>query len=191
MNAERIGSILGGVFAISGFIPYIYGIFTKQVKPSKVSWIIWVALDGLTLAGMLATHTVNGQLLGAVLGSIAIILITLRTGDNSWTRKEKLYLLGGVAGLAVWRATSNPLHAIMISLAVVALGAVPTVEKAWKDPWDESLSAWLCFWLSGIPVMLTLPRWTVATALQPVVWTAINTTMLIVLTKRRREVSRA
>lgn len=62
-------SVLAGLLFIAGFIPYIRAILRKETKPAKASWIIWASLDTITIAGMYAKDTVNGQILGAVIGA--------------------------------------------------------------------------------------------------------------------------
>ena len=41
INYHLFFGILGGAFSIVAFVPYIIGIFKKEVKPNRASWVIW------------------------------------------------------------------------------------------------------------------------------------------------------
>ncbi len=184
LSAQEVGSALGAVFALGGYIPYIRGILSGKTKPSKVTWILWVALDLLTLAGMIASHSINGQIVAAIAGGIFVTYMAVKRGHNEWTYREKGYLVGGAMGILLWFITRDPRAAIAISLLVVFFAAFPTYELAWKRPQDENLRAWMCGAFAGIPVLVTLPEWTPGNAAQPFSWTIINGITVLILIYR-------
>jgi len=71
-------TILAGVLFVAAFFPYIISILRGSTKPAKTSWIIWVSLDTITFAGMLCAKTVNGQIIGALIGGWATVRLALK-----------------------------------------------------------------------------------------------------------------
>lgn len=181
MTFKTIASIVAGLLFLAAFVPYIRAIVRGDTKPAKASWIIWATLDSITIAGMFAKHTVNGQILGAVLGAWTVAFLAIKHGKPGWTKLDKFCLGGAVLGIVLWQVFSNPVLGIMTSLSVVFLGSFPTFASAWHNPAQEDRTAWTIFWLSCVAAMLAIPAWTLADAAQPITFTVIESTMVYIL----------
>ncbi|MFA6603957.1 MAG: hypothetical protein WCT10_03925 [Patescibacteria group bacterium] len=174
-------SVISGLMFFAASVPYIRAILKGRTKPSKASWLIWAGLDSIVLVGMIAQHTLNGQIIGAVLVSWMTALLALKYGQTGWTTLDKLCLGGAVLGLALWQTFSNPLLGLAASLAMIFIGAIPTFVSAWRDPNGEDRSTWMLFWLSCVAALFAIPDWTLADAAQPIIFTMIDTTMVYLL----------
>lgn len=189
----EILSVIAGVLFVAGFVPYALAILGRDIwfqkikptKPARASWIIWVSLDTITLAGMYAKNTVNGQILGAVIGGLMIIALVLKYGTPGWTKLDA-YCLGGAAfGIILWQMSGEANFGIVVSNLVVFLGSIPTFISAWKDPSHENKLAWTTFWISCVFAVIAIPQWTLADATQPVTFFAIQSIMMYILYFRR------
>lgn len=176
---KSVLTIVAGVLFVLGFGPYIRAIVRRETVPSKTSWLIWASLDSITLVGMFFAGSMNGQIIGAVAGAWAIVVLAFNYGKSGWTRLDKFCLGGAVLGIVLWVTTSNPLFGIVISQSVVLLAALPTFVSAWKG--TEDRVAWTIFWLSCVCAMLAIPQWTFADAFQPSVFFAIETIVVAIL----------
>lgn len=174
-------SIIAGVLFIIGFIPYIYTILKKETKPVRVSWIIWAILDIITLLGMYYEHAVNGQMLGAVIGSIAVTILSLKYGVPGWTKMDKFCLAGAIIGIALWQTFDNPKLGIIASCIAGFIGSVPTFASAWEDSSRENKFAWGVFWISCIFAVIAIPKRTLADAAAPLTFLAIESIMMFIL----------
>jgi hypothetical protein len=191
MHLKHILSVLAGVLFVAAYVPYIRAILRKGTQPAKASWLIWASLDTVTCAGMLAKHTLNGQIIGAVCGSWAVAVLALRFGKSGWTTLDKLCLGGAVLGIVLWQAFNNPVLGIVTSLSVMFLGSFPTFASAWKDPSKEDRTAWTIFFLSCVAAMLAIPAATLADAAQPSTFFLAVAIMVSILYLRPRLLSRA
>lgn len=177
--------ILSGILFLVAFLPYIRAIVRGSTRPAKASWIIWGALDTITFAGMFATDALNGQIVAAVIGVWAVIILALKYGLPGWTRIDKLCLIGAALGIILWRLTHDPRVGLLTSLVVTFLGSIPTFVSAWQDPGRENRMAWLLFTLSGVVAVIAIPAWSIQDAAQPFTFLAIDAIVLAVVLFRK------
>ncbi len=186
MSVREIFSFVAALLHAAGFVPYARAILRKEAKPAKASWLIWAGVDSIVIAGMYAEHSVNGQIVAAVLGAWVIALIALRFGTPGWTRLDRFCLGGAVLGIALWCIFSEPILGIVTSLSVVFLGSIPTFVSAWDNPSRENRTAWILFWLSCLCMVVAVPSLKLADAAQPITFLTIDSTMIYVLCVRAR-----
>ena len=179
--AQRVLSVVSGIFFLVAFVPYIIAILRKQTKPAKVSWIIWASLDSITLAGMAVQGTLNYQILGAVCGAWIVTVLAVKFGTKGWTKLDKFALLGAVLGIVLWKSFSSATLGILTSSIVVIVGSFPTFTSAWHDPSKENKLAWTLMFTSCVLALFVVPKWDLDNAAQPVAFTIIETTMVLIL----------
>ncbi len=178
---KDILSTIAGILFFLGFVPYIIAILKGYTKPAKASWVIWASLDTITLAGMYATGTINGQIIGAVAGVWVIVALAIKYGVPGWSTLDKCCLVGAVLGIVLWKLFSNPTLGIVTSQCVVFLGAIPTFVSTWKDPTQEDKVAWTIYWLSCVFAYVAIPRWTLEDAAQPITFLTIESIMMVLI----------
>ncbi|MDX9778704.1 MAG: hypothetical protein RBT30_00430 [Patescibacteria group bacterium] len=178
---KEIISIIAGLFFVIGYIPYIIAILRKKTKPAKASWIIWGTLDTIVIAGMIASDSLNGQMIGAVIGVWVVIILSLKYGAPGWTKLDKLCLIGAAIGIFLWQIFDNPILGILISLGITSIGSIPTFISAWRNPERENKLGWTFFWTSCIFALFAIPKWTLANAAQPIIFFIIESIMMYIL----------
>ncbi len=178
---QHIFTIVAGILLFVGYVPYVLGMVRGSSHPTKASWIIWASLDGITVAGMLAKHALNGQITGALAGSGIVALFAFRYGVPGWSRLDLFCLLGGMVGLFLWWLTTDATFAIVLSMTVTFLGSIPTFVSAYKNPHYENRTAWTFFFVSCLFALPAIPAWTLADALQPINFTITETIMMYLL----------
>lgn len=174
-------SVAAGIVFLVGFLPYIYSILRKGAQPAKASWIIWATIDTITIAGMYFKDALNGQMVGVIIGGWVVAVLSLKYGKAGWTLLDKLSLAGAALGIALWLVFSDPVLAIVTSLAVCSIGSVPTFVSAWKDPSKEDKAAWTLFWISCILAVIAIPKTSIQDVAQPVTFLTIETIMMFIL----------
>lgn len=188
MKKEYLDTLSGVLFVLA-FVPYVLAILgrdlrfqklDKPARPSKTSWLIWASLDSIALYGMRLTHTINGQIIGAVLGSGLIAILAMKYGVKGWTRLDMVCLaLGALA--ATFVLFGDPSIGIVSSCIGLFVGSWTTFESAWKDPAKENGVAWTIFWISCVLAMAAITEWTPAGAAQPTTFFVIETIMMYLL----------
>lgn len=177
-------NILSGVLFFLAFIPYIWAILHGQTVPSPVSWAIWASVDTLALVAMIKEKATCGQLIGACIGAWVITLLGVIYGNPTMGTIEWVSIAGAVSGVILWQTTGNAVLAIICSQTAVLIGAIPTVVGAYANPAQEDPIAWTIWFVSCVCALLAIKKWDVANALQPVTFTIIETTMVLLVVIR-------
>lgn len=175
-----------GILFIVGFFPYINAIARGKARPAKVSWLIWISTDLITFAAMIASGTLNGQMIGVITGGTMVTVLALLKGERGWSRIDRFCLAGAVIGIVLWAISGDPDVAIVLIGAVGFLGSIPTFVSAWKNPDSENRLAWTIFWLSCVCAVLAIPKLTIADAVQPLIFFVIESVMMYILYIRKR-----
>ena len=178
---RHILGIAAGILFLAGYLPYIRAIVRKETMPSKASWLIWASLDTILLCGMYFKDALNFQVVGAVMGSIPVALLSQKYGAAGWTKIDKICLGGAAFSVVLWGILRDPTASLVLSSCAVCIGAIPTRQTAWKDPSNEDKLSWTLWFVSCVFAMVTIPAWTIADVVQPTAYTAIEAAVMFLL----------
>ena len=183
---KALFSTLSGVIFFLALVPYTITILKgkTRTRPAKASWLIWASMDTVVFAGMVAKHSMNGQILAAICGAWVVFFLTLKYGVPGWTRIDKICLGGTVLAMLLWAISGNPVVGIVTSLGSGLLGSVPTFVSAWHDPSRENKLAWTMCVVSCVFAILAISDWTLASAGQPLVFAFIDVTVWAIVMLR-------
>jgi hypothetical protein len=186
-KVKHLFSVLAGALVIAAFIPYIRAVWKGETQPAKASWVIWAVLDTITLIGMFAKDSVNGQIIGAVIGVWIVVVLALRYGTPGWTVLDKICLAIAAISIGLLILSPDPVLGLVCSLIGIFVGSIPTFRSVYDDPSRENKSAWVLFWLSCLAALAAVPAWTLQDAAQPIVFFVIESTTMWLLFKSRHK----
>ncbi|MDR3736197.1 MAG: hypothetical protein P4L10_11750 [Acidobacteriaceae bacterium] len=176
MALHKIASAIAGILFLAAFIPYIRSILRGETVPAKATWIIWAAIDTITLAGMVITHALNGQIIGAVLGVWIVAILALRRGASGWSQLDIACIAGAAIGLCLM--FFSPTYGLLTSLAVLFIGSIPTFVHGYREPEKENKAAWMIYFLSCLFALPAITKWDVQHAAQPLIFFATESVMV-------------
>jgi hypothetical protein len=178
---------IAGFLALASFVPYVVDTLRGHARPSRATWWIWTLVGGV----LFASHRESGggesgwAPLAFVVGPFVIALLSVRYGEGGWARLDLVCIVGALLGLAGWGLTGSPAVALALNLVVDALGAVPTLEKAWRDPRSESLASWALGSAGTALNLVAVPEWSLAVAAFPVYLAVLSGTMTLLVSRGR------
>ncbi len=183
---QKMFGVLSGVFLIIGFIPYIKYIIVNRHsaflgKPKKASWLIWASNDSIILIGMIVASSWNIQIASAVLCAVTVTILAFLYGERGWKKIDIVCGVAAVAGVALSFYFNDETIAIVASNIVLIIGAIPTFISTVEDPSRENRAAWGWWSLSCVCALLAVPKWDLANYAQPVTFTIIDVSELILL----------
>lgn len=172
-------SVIAGVIFLIGFVPYIIAILKRKAEPSKATWIVWSIIDTIAVVGMYLKDSLNGQIIGATIGAIVIMLLSFKYGSSGWTRLEKFCLFGAFLGLSLWWIFNDAVLGIVTTQVVAFIGSFPTFAQAWKG--KESKLTWTIFFASSVLTIFVIKGFTFEDAAQPINFLLASMIMFVIL----------
>lgn len=189
---KTILGILAVLVGLISYIPYYRDILRGSTKPHPFSWFAFALMLGITFFAQLVTGGgagawVNGVSAVAVFG---IAILSLSKGDREITTFDWFCFAGALLGIVLWRATNNPLTAVIIVAATDTIAFAPTFRKAYLRPHEETMSLFIFSAAKYAISLFALLVFTPTTALFPVVLVASNLALVFLLIVRRRRLAK-
>ena len=184
---KELCGIAAAILAFAVHVPYIVGILRGKITTHIFTRVIWTLMTSIVLVAQIVGGAGPGALsTGAVLvPCILITLLSFKHGEKNITKADWAMFLGGLAAIPVWRLTSDPLWAVIIVCAIDALAFGPTFRKAWVKPDTENHHLYGLNALRHVVATASVARYTIVTALYPVMLVGMNTLMYVMLLYRR------
>ena len=156
---ETIG-ILSGIVALISYIPYTLDIISKKVKPERASWLIWSVLAMIAFFSQLAKGAHQSLWFTGLdsIGAFVTLGLAIRYGFGGVKRRDMFALIVAGIGLLIWYFTNNALYALIIAMAVDAIGASLTVWKTYENPETETYPMWLIVCLAGVLAIISVGK---------------------------------
>ena len=171
---------LAALLSSLSFLPYIYDIFRKGVRPERSSWFIWGLLGTVTFLSQWADGATTSLWMSGVqvVGDIFIFLVALKYGEGGFRKRDIVALLTAVLGLTLWHITGNPLTALILAIIVDFSGAWLIVIKVYEKPKSEPNDIWILAGMSGLFAALAVGSWDTGLLLYPLYVLGINVVIL-------------
>lgn len=187
---ETLLAVLGvasGIFNVIGLIPYIRDILRHKTKPERATWWIWLTLNVIAFFAQLAAGaTWSLFMTGAQLMAVLITaILSVKYGYGVFKKKDLLSLLIAMFGILLWKFTRDPLMALIIVIAVDALGFWLTLAKTWAAPHTETLIAWVFASISGTLGVLSVGELDLTKLIYPFYIMVGNWLLVLVIVTRR------
>lgn len=163
-----------GFLMVLAFIRYTMRVLKGQTKPTRISWILWLSLDTLAAAGMYFKGSLNGQMMGCMVGWLVLVAVIWKGENARLTKLDLFCLIGGITGITLWLTFDDPLLAVIIAMSVVFLASFPTFASVWRTPDAEDGPAWIIFVLSSLCAVGGMPKWSWEDSLQPITFLVIQ-----------------
>jgi len=140
---DAIG-VVAAIVAASALIPYVRSILAGHTRPSRASWLIWSLIGGVLAASYKASgaHATFWIALVYALIPLTVVVLSIKYGVGGASRLDAACLVGCLLSLWLWWRLRSAPAALYLNIVVDALGALPTLRKAWHAPHSEDKTAW-------------------------------------------------
>ncbi|GAB2024982.1 hypothetical protein OfM1_10530 [Lactovum odontotermitis] len=174
---------IGAAISLGTAIPYIIKTIKGEVRPNKVTWLLW---SFGPLVGAIAAFStgITWSALPVFMGGFTPLLILAASFVNKnaqWrlSRFDYICAASSILVLVVWFLTKDPNWAIALSILSDALAAAPTVAKAWLYPESEHVSTYLGGIFTPLTSFFAMKVWNFASLAFPIYLTLVS--LIIVL----------
>lgn len=137
--------VLAGIISIISVVPYFIDVVKHKTKPRIVSWFTWTVLTVIASAAAFSDQAYASAFLtlGGSIATASIVMVGLKYGDRNFERFDIACLAGAMAGLVLWLMFGSPEIAIIATLIIDFIGALPTLKHSWQKPQEETASAFI------------------------------------------------
>ena len=187
---ENILLTLSAVIMIVAVVPYLIDVVRQKTKPRVVTWFIWTVL--MLIAGFAAVDA--GATASAVISFTSafttslVVILGYKNSDKGFVKLDIFSFCGALVGLGLWWAFNSPLIAIVMSVVVDLIGAIPTVWHAYKEPQEETASSYALYALSALFALFAITEFSITAALVPIYLMVIDGSIATIILVRKRAI---
>lgn len=183
--------VLASLITIISVIPYLIDIAKGNTRPNLVSWLTWTLLTGIaTVAELVAGEYVSAIFTGAaVLETAAVVVLGLaKHAYVSYTKFDVWCQIGAIVGIILWFIFNDPVIAVVASVTIDFIGALPTVRHSWLEPNEETWQTYGLAALGGIFAIIALSTYNWISLSYAVYIVLINTILALIIVKQRIDI---
>jgi hypothetical protein len=182
--------LAAGACGIAAYPPYIRDIISGSTQPARATWLIWSILSVIALGSQLSAgaHWSIVMTIAKTFGAITVAVLALRYGSGGLSRGDVVALAAALGGLGLWLFMSQPLLALLLVIAVDAIGSWMTLRKALQQPDSETPATWLLNGASSLLGLLAVGSWRLTLMIYPAYLLLANGIIAsVVITGQRRQ----
>lgn len=173
---------------ISAFA-YIRSMFKGSTKPNRISWLMWAIAPFIAVAAAKSSG-VGWAAVPVFMSGLSPFLIfaaSFLTKKAYWKLSLFDYGCGILSGLAVilWYITSDPNVAIFFAIASDGLASVPTLTKAWRYPYTESVWPFITGVFGASSGLVAVTMWSFSEYAFPTYLLIVNVMVLMIVCKKK------
>lgn len=184
-----IFGILAASVTVISYFPYLRDVFKGKTKPHAYTWLIWSITQSIAVFGILSGQGGSPATYGLVIGAalcFVVFILSLKYGTKDITLFDSVILTVALISIFVWIKLNNLTLAVIIISVIDFLGYVPSFRKSYKDPYSETVLAWLGFIMSGIFGILALNEYNLLTLTYVLTITLANIILVLICLLRRK-----
>ena len=180
--------IAGGVISVLGVLPYLRDVIHGKTKPRVVSWLTWTVLTAIATAAALSDKAYASGILtlAGTLATGSVVLAGLKYGDKHFERFDVACLIGAFVGLASWLIFGSPEIAIIATVSIDFVGAMPTLRHGWQKPHEETELAFIVSSFAAFLSLLAVDTYSVTNLAFPLYLTLMNGLIATVVVMRKK-----
>lgn len=181
-------TLLGAALIVGSGIPYIIDVVKKKSKPNIVSWFTWTLLISIGAFAALDAGEVNTAIITfADAAQVALILgLGFVYGYAKFSRFDVICQAGAIVGLILWFVFNSPTIAIVATIAIDLIAALPTFRHSWLQPGEETWQTYFIGSAGAALGILSIEDFSVNSLAYPTYLLLLGLSLSAVIVGRRR-----
>lgn len=173
--------ILAVILNLIGFVPYVRDILRNKVKPQRITWGIWTILTTIAFANQVLN---GGGYSSYFFGSAALLvsvvfILSFQHGVGGSSVFDRVILGLAIVLFGYWFTVHNTRLSTELAVAIDAVGALPTILKAYDMPKTESYPQWVFAAIGGLFSLLAIEKRDYILFLYPVYIFIMNSIIVV------------
>lgn len=181
-------SVAAGILAVLAITPYIRDIIKGKTKPNVVSWFTWTLLLVIATSAAFAAHQPRSAFLtlGDLIGTGTTLLLGLKYGIAKFSWFDGACQVAAIVGLILWLAFNSPAIAIIASIVVDLIAAMPTLRHSWLHSEEETWETFAVLVVASALTIISLSTFSVISLSFALYLLTINFAIASTVIYRRR-----
>lgn len=175
-------AIAAFVISLVANIPYIIETIKGEVKPERISWLLWTILGFVYFFSTIYDTGAMLFTLGEVLAPIIIFILAIKYGVGGKSKFDLVSLTVALVALGLLLTTNNVFLSLCLALFIDAIGIMLTIRKLHMDRASESKAFWGLCAVASVFAIVSLHEYT-ATALMFPVYVLVVSLYIFVIAK--------
>jgi|SRR3990167_10112992 len=182
-------AILAGLIATFSTLPYLIDIVRKKTKPNIVSWFTWTLLTAIATAAAFASHAPRAAILtlGGTICTALVVVLGLKYGTAKLSLFDGLCQAGAILGLILWLIFNSPAIALVFTISIDFIAALPTLRHSWKKPSEETWQTFMLGVVASTITLISLSVYTFADLAFPIYLLLANGLLAATIIYRRKQ----
>ncbi|WP_258044245.1 hypothetical protein [Streptomyces sp. SM11] len=154
---------VSAVLGLVGSARYAFATVRGTARPNMVTWSLWAAVP---LIGFFAQLDAGVglpavQTLAAGAGPFVVVACGLLSRHNlvRLGTFDKVCAVVAATALVVWLVLDQAPLAVVCAVVADAAAALPTLVKAWRDPYSENLPFYVLVGVGAAVTLMTITSW--------------------------------
>ena len=184
---KNIFLVISLILTLGSVFPYIRDILKGSTKPNIVSWATWTLLTAVATIAEISAHEYRTAIFTsfAVIETLTIVLLGFKYGYAKYSKFDAVCQFASLSGFFFWWLFNTPAAAVIASVSIDFIGALPTVRHSYLKPGEETWSTFALAGLGGVFVLFALNSYTWTSLTYPIYIVIINFVFTGVIICRR------
>lgn len=135
------------VLEVVSLLPYIESILHGSTRPNRVSFVLWTTCQAISVVATFEKVGWSLPVIALGLTALSMAAITVLSfsgyGYSKYEKKtDSLSFACSAAAIVGWQTTGDPMLAILFAIGADVFAAIPTIQKAWREPQTEPVGPW-------------------------------------------------
>ena len=177
MDWHIILAVLSGILCFASVVPYVRDIVYGTTRPNITTWFLWLFIQVIAIAVQFhegASWSIVMVIADAITIALVFFLSVVGYGYRLYTTFDMWCGILGVIAILSWQMTGNALYALAFAIIADICAALPTIKKAYLDPWSENPTGWASTMVAAILAIASTTRFDLANVLFPAYLVIIN-----------------
>lgn len=190
MDIHLVLAAISAFLALASCVPYVRDIFYGTTRPNAVTWFLWLFIQAIAIAAQISGGA-SWSIIMVIADGLAIVLVFILSITGYGYRSYDRFDIGcgvlGVIAIIAWQLTGTPLIAIILSVVADGFAALPTIRKAYADPWSEHPTGWAFTTVAAVVGIASTTQWDATNLIFPAYLAVVNgLTFTLAFIGRRR-----
>jgi hypothetical protein len=189
MNVFYLLGLSSGIVSAVSFVPYVRDILKGTTRPERASWLIWSTLGSIAFFSQWAAGARDSLWMTGIqtAGVLLISFLSIKHGEGGLVRRDVISLICAGFGLVLWYFTKQPAAALLITVAIDAVGVMLVILKSYEDPESETVITWILAGLGGLLGALSVGRFDPLLLLYPIYIFTMNSAVVLAIFLGKRK----